>query len=95
MCSAQTDSGLSFAWLLQALFQEGYAFSPAPGCEQYKAPPEGPIESYTTFIRSLPDTAPPEVCLLHACCCPVSAVLVMHTLPTECACGLELKTVLL
>lgn len=46
---------------LQAIFQEGYAFSPGPGCEQYTAPSEGPIESYTTFIRSLPDTAPPEV----------------------------------
>lgn len=47
--------------LTQAIFSEGYAFSPAPGCEGYTAPPEGAIESYTTFVRSLPDTAPPEV----------------------------------
>lgn len=94
MCSARPDSGLSFAWPLQALFQEGYSFSPAPGCEQYKAPPEGPIESYTTFIRSLPDTAPPEVCMLHACC-PRLAVLVLFTLPAYSAHGLGLKTALL
>jgi hypothetical protein len=56
---------------VQAIFQEGYAFSPAPGCEAYTPPPEGPIDSYTSFIRSLPDTAPPEVqmnsqgCSLH------------------------------
>lgn len=56
---------------VQAIFQEGYAFSPALGCEAYTPPPEGPIDSYTSFIRSLPDTAPPEVrmnsqgCSLH------------------------------
>jgi hypothetical protein len=53
--------------LLQAIFQDSYAFSSAAGCEQYTAPPEGAIESYTDFIRSLPDTAPPEVRCTGAC----------------------------
>lgn len=45
----------------EQIFEEGYAFSPAPGCEGYCAPAEGPIESYIGFIRGLPATAPPEV----------------------------------
>ncbi|KAF6265404.1 dynein heavy chain 6 [Scenedesmus sp. NREL 46B-D3] len=49
----------------ESIFEEGYAFSPAPGCEQYCAPSEGPIESYTAFIRALPAAAPPEVYGLH------------------------------
>jgi dynein heavy chain len=57
----------------ESIFEEGYAFSPAPGCEQYCAPSEGPIDSYITFIRGLPAAAPPEVRtgrgLLCACFC--------------------------
>lgn len=67
--------------VLQAIFQEGYAFSPAPGCEPYTAPGEGPIDSHTSFIRGLPDAAPPEVgwrndgaCLRIYACLP-------HALP--------------
>jgi dynein heavy chain len=45
----------------ESIFEEGYAFSPAPGCEQFCAPSEGPIENYITFIRGLPAAAPPEV----------------------------------
>jgi dynein heavy chain len=45
----------------ESIFEEGYAFSPALGCEQYCAPSEGPIENYITFIRGLPAAAPPEV----------------------------------
>lgn len=45
----------------ESIFEEGYAFSPAPGCEQYCAPSEGPIDSYISFIRGLPAAAPPEV----------------------------------
>uniref|UniRef100_A0A383V949 AAA+ ATPase domain-containing protein n=1 Tax=Tetradesmus obliquus TaxID=3088 RepID=A0A383V949_TETOB len=49
----------------ESIFEEGYAFSPAPGCKQYCAPSEGPIDSYISFIRGLPAAAPPEVYGLH------------------------------
>lgn len=45
----------------ESIFEEGYAFSPAIGCEKYSAPAEGSLESYVTFIKNLPSVAPPEV----------------------------------
>eukprot|EP00879_Flechtneria_rotunda_P017460 GHRR01018298.1.p1 GENE.GHRR01018298.1~~GHRR01018298.1.p1 ORF type:complete len:1011 (+),score=303.03 GHRR01018298.1:919-3951(+) len=49
----------------ESIFDDGYTFSPAPGCECYQVPPEGPVEIYIDFIKGLPAAAPPEVYGLH------------------------------
>jgi hypothetical protein len=50
------------------ILEEGYTFTSAAGCEQYHAPPEGPLESYVAFIRGLPAAALPEVSWLPNVC---------------------------
>merc|ERR1711981_819259 len=54
--------GILSDFYLAAVQDDGYKFS---GSGTYYAPPEGDVESYLTYIRTLPLNEEPEVFELH------------------------------